>query len=91
MLCDNTIAIQFTKDSKFYQKNKHNERHYHFVRNTIKIKELVVKYISTKKMIADSLPKPIPKDTFKAHALTLGLCRVYFLDESCYVIDTFFM
>jgi len=36
MLCDNTAAIQFATDSKFYRKTKHIKRRYHFVRNTIK-------------------------------------------------------
>ena len=71
LLCDNIAAIQFTKNPKFHRKTKHIKRRYHFVRDAIKTKEIVIKYISTNKMIANSLTKPIPKDAFKSHMLSL--------------------
>ena len=61
MLCDNTAAIEFSKDSKFYQKTKQAKRRYHFAWDVIKTKEIPIKYISTKKMIANSLTKPFLK------------------------------
>jgi len=76
MLCDNTFAIQFAKDPKFHQKTKHIKWCYHFVRDAIKTKEVAIKYIPTSKMIADSLTKPISRDAFKAHLLSLALRRV---------------
>ena len=42
MLCDHTAAIQFAKDSKFHQNTKHIKRRYHFVRDAIKTKEIVI-------------------------------------------------
>jgi len=92
MLCDNTAAIQFAEDPKFHRKTKHIKRHYHFVRNSIKTKKVVIKYVSTNKMIVNLLTKSIPRDAFKAHSLSLGLHRVYFLDEILlYMTDTFFL
>ena len=76
MLCDNTAAIQFAKDPKFHRKTKHIKRHYYFVRDAIKTKEVAIKYIPTNKMIAYPLTKLIPRDVFKAHLLSLELCRV---------------
>jgi len=76
MWCDNTTAIQYAKDPKFYRKVKHIKRRYHFVRDAIKLKEVVVKYLSTNKMIADPLTKPTPRDMFKTHMMSLGLHRV---------------
>ena len=55
MLCDNTAAVQFTKDSKFHRKTKYIKRHYHFVQEVVKTKKIVIKYISINKMIADLL------------------------------------
>ena len=72
-MCDNTAAIQFTRDPKFHRKTKHIKRCYHFVRNAIKDKEVVIKSISTSKMITDPLTKLIRRDVFKAHATSLGL------------------
>jgi len=76
ILCDNTTAIQFAKDSKFHQKSKHIKRRYHFVQNAIKTKDVVIKYTSSNKMIVDPLTMSIPKDAFKAHVLSLGLQRI---------------
>ena len=76
MLSDNKATIQFAKNSKFHRKAKHLKSYYHFVRNAIKITKAIIKYISTNKMIADPLPKPIPRDAFKAHVLSLELLRV---------------
>jgi len=76
MVCDNTAAIQFTKDPKFHQKIEHIKRCYHFVRDAIKTKEVAIKYIPTNKMVADPLTKPIPRYAFRAHSLSLGLRRV---------------
>ena len=76
LLCDNTTAIQFTKDPKFHWKTKHIKRCYHFVRDAIKTKDIAIKYISTNKMIVDPLTKPISRDVFKSHMLSLGLRRV---------------
>jgi len=56
-------------------KTKHIKRRYHFVRNTIKEKEVFIKYISTSKMIVDPLTKPIPRYAFKANVMSLDLRR----------------
>ena len=75
MMHNNTIVIQFAKDSKFHRKTQHIKRCYHFVRDTIKTKEVDIRYISKSKMIADALIKSIPRDTFKAHVISLSLCK----------------
>ena len=75
LLCDNTTAIQFTKDPKFHRKTKHIKRRYHFVQDAIMTKEIVIKYILTNKMIVDPLTKLIHRDVFKYHMLSLGLHR----------------
>ena len=67
LLCDNTTAIEFTKDLKFHWKTSHIKRRYHFVRDAIKTKEIVIKYIPTNKMIANPLTKPIPRDALTSH------------------------
>ena len=51
MNCDNTVAIQFFQDPKFHRKTKHIKRSYHFVREAIYNKEIVIKYISNNEMI----------------------------------------
>ena len=87
LLCDNTVAIQFVRDPKFHRKTKHIRRHYHFVRNVIKEKEVAIKYVSISRMIVDPLTMPIPIDAFKAHVMSLGHRRTQFLDVSKCIMD----
>ena len=75
-ICDNTAAIQFAKDPRFHRKTKYIKRHYEFVRDAIKEKEVAVRYISTSKMLVYPPNKPIPRDAFKAHVMNLGLHRL---------------
>jgi len=89
LLCENTAAIQFAKDPKFHRKTKLIKRHYHFVRNAIKEKEVAIKYSSTSRTIVDPLTKPIPKDTCKAHMMSLGLHTIYVLDVSKCMMDIY--
>ena len=74
-MCNNTVAIQFANDQKFHRKTKRIRRCYHFIQHAIKEKEVVIKYISTSMMVADPLTKPILRDAFKAHVMSLGLHR----------------
>lgn len=43
------------------------------MRDAIKKKEVVIKYIPTNKMIVDPLTKPIARGAFRAHMKSLGL------------------
>ena len=65
MLCDDTTGIQFAKDLKFHRTIKNIKKCYHFVQDTIKTKEIFIKYISINEMTVYLLPKSIPLDTFK--------------------------
>jgi len=75
MMRENTASIQFVEYPKFHRKTKHIKRRYHFVRIVIKEKEVIIKCTSTGRMIADPLTKSIPRDAFKVHVMSLGLCR----------------
>ena len=44
MWCNNIAAIQYAKDPKFHRKAKHIKRCYHFKRNAINLKEVVVNF-----------------------------------------------
>jgi len=74
-MCDNIATILFTKDPKFHEKTKHIKRRYQFTRDDIKWKEVVIKYISTSKMIIEPLTKPIPRYALKTHVMSLNLHR----------------
>jgi len=65
--------MAYTKDPKYHSKTKHIDTKYNFVRDIIACKEIALHYISTHKMVADPLTKPIPRDVFVKHVKSLGL------------------
>lgn len=70
---DSTAALAFAKDPKYHGRTKHIEMKFHYVRDMIGKKKVVLKHISTSQMVADPLTKPIAKDLFQAHVKALGL------------------
>ena len=73
---DSMVALAYAKDPKYHGKTKHIQIRYHYVRDMIGQKEVVLKHISTSKMVADPLTKPIVSDSFVGHGKFLGLCRM---------------
>jgi len=43
--CNNNFVIQYAKDPKLHRKAKHIKRRYLFVRDAIKLNEVVVKFL----------------------------------------------
>ena len=74
--CDSQAAIAYTKNAKYHSKSKHIETKYNFVRDIVTKRNVIIKYISTHQMVADSLTKAVTRDVFKSHARSLGLRRL---------------
>lgn len=64
MFCDNTSAINISKNLVMHSKTKHIAIKYHFVRELVQDKEIRLEYIHTKEQIVDIFTKPLPKDAF---------------------------
>ena len=76
IFCDNTTALAVAKDPKYHGKTKHIKKRYHYIRDTITEKDVVLKHISISNMVADPLTKLIARDVFVKHVRSLGLCRM---------------
>ena len=76
IFCDNTAALAVAKDSKYHGKTKHIKKRYHYIKDAIIEKDVILKHISTSNMVADPLTKPIARDVFVKHVRSLGLCRM---------------
>ena len=74
---DNTAALAVANDPKYHGKTKHIKKRYHYIRDIIIEKDVVVKHICTSNMMADPLTMPIARDVFVKHVRSLGLCRMY--------------
>ena len=73
---DNTTALAMAKDPKYHGKTKHIKKIYHYIRDAITEKDVILKHISISNMVADPLTKPIARDVFVKHVRSLGLCRM---------------
>ncbi|GAA0144099.1 transmembrane signal receptor [Lithospermum erythrorhizon] len=75
--CDNLGATFLSANPVFHARTKHIEIDFHFVREKVARKELVVRFISTKESLADILTKPLSHVRFKFFIAKLRLvCRV---------------
>ena len=64
MFCDNTSAINISKNPVMHSKTKYIVIKYHFVRELVQDKEIRLEYVHSKEQIADIFTKPLPKDAF---------------------------
>ena len=66
MFCDNTSAVNISKNQVMHSKTKHIAIKYHD-------KEIRLEYVHAKEQIADIFTKPLPKDAFLYLRGKLGL------------------
>ena len=69
--CDNFSALAIASNPIFHTRTKHIEVDYHFVREKVLRKDLMVKYISSNNQLADIFTKGLPFSRF--HWLTSKL------------------
>ena len=58
---DNQGAIAMSHNPIHYAKTKHIHIRHHFIRDQVEAGDIVIKYISTDKMLADALTKALTK------------------------------
>ena len=71
--CDNTSAINISKNPVMHSKKKHIAIKYHFLRELMQEKEVRFEYVITKEQIENMFTKPLPKDAFLYLRGKLGL------------------
>lgn len=71
--CDSQSAIALLSKIGFHQRTKHIDIHYHFMRQCITDKQLIVKYVHTDKQLADIMTKALPAPKTKHFTERLGL------------------
>jgi hypothetical protein len=74
--CDSMAALPYAKDPKYHGRTKRIDIRYHYIRDMVAKKEVVLKQISTSQMIVDPLTKPIVRDAHMAHVRSFRLHRL---------------
>ena len=62
--CDNTSAINISKNPVMHSKTKNIVIKYHFLRELVQEKEVRLEYVNSKEQIVNIFNKPLPKDAF---------------------------
>lgn len=71
--CDNTSAINLTKNPVMHSRTKHIEIRHHFIRDHIQSGDVVIEHIDTSKQLADIFTKPLNKESFFFIIRELGI------------------
>ncbi|GKF37616.1 hypothetical protein Tco_0114374 [Tanacetum coccineum] len=70
--CDNQDAIHLSRNSMFHERTKHINVRYHFIREIMESKEIVVVKIGTDDNVVDAFTKVVPRPKFKYCMEILG-------------------
>ena len=73
LYCDNTSAINISKNPMMHAKTKHIAIKYHYVRELVEDKQVKMEYIHSKEKISHIFTKPLPKDAFEYRRGKLGI------------------
>ncbi|KAK6149282.1 hypothetical protein DH2020_016807 [Rehmannia glutinosa] len=80
IMCDNTSAIAITQNPVLHSRIKHIDVRYHFIRDHVEKKDIILEYISTDKQLADIFTKPLCESRFEE--LKNELCLIELSKET---------
>ena len=72
--CDNTSAINLSKNSIQYSRMKYIDIRHHFIRDHVQNENIILEFVPTKNQLADIFTKPLNADRFEQIRGELGLC-----------------
>ena len=72
--CDNTSAINISKNPIQHSRTKHIEIRHHFIRDRVQNEDITLEFMPTEDQLADIFTKPLNGDRFEQIRGKLGLC-----------------
>jgi len=84
LLCDNTSAINLTKNPVQHSRTKHIEIRHHFIRDHVNNDDCVIQFAASETHLADLYTKPFNKERFNFHINELGIIILIMLIKSTY-------
>lgn len=73
LFCDNRSAINLATSDGYRQRTKHIDIRHHYLREKVENGTVVIDYVPTEKIAADSLTKAVPKDKHNLCSKEMGL------------------
>ncbi|KAL1212165.1 Retrovirus-related Pol polyprotein from transposon TNT 1-94 [Cardamine amara subsp. amara] len=74
--CDNESAINIAKNLVQHSRTNHIDIRYHFIRELVKEKLIVVDHVSTDFQLVDLFIKPLDFNRFVSLRKTIGVCEI---------------
>ncbi|KAG9447535.1 hypothetical protein H6P81_013663 [Aristolochia fimbriata] len=72
--CDNTSAINISKNPVQHSRTKHIDIHHHFIRELVEEGQVILEHVSTENQLADIFTKSLDAKKFEFLRGALGLC-----------------
>eukprot|EP00253_Pinus_taeda_P005329 PITA_05329 len=73
ILCDNTSAVDISKNLVMHSKTKHIPIKYHFLHEQVLEQKVKLEYVLSKEYVVDIFTKPLPRETFEYLRQKLGV------------------
>ena len=73
LYCDNSGAVENSKEPRSHKRGKHIEMKYHLIREIVHRGDVAVMKIASEQNLADPFTKTLPKRVFTGHLEGLGL------------------
>ena len=74
--CDNTSAINLTKNPIQHSKTKHIEIRHHFIRDHIQKRDIEIMFVKTRNQLVDLFTKPLARDRFNKLKTKFGILNM---------------
>ena len=74
--CDNTSAINISKNHVQHSRTKHIDIRNHFIREPVEDKIVVIEHVATKNQLADIFTNTLDSSKFDSLRKSLGICIV---------------
>ena len=76
VFCDNTSAINISKNPIFHSRTKHIDIRHHFIRDLVEDKIVSLEYVPIESQIVDILTKPLDVSRFESLRRSISLCTL---------------
>lgn len=74
--CDNTSAINISKNPVMHSRTKHISIRYHYLKEKVMEGEVKLDYVPTTEQVADIFTKPLPRESFEYLRIKLGVIPI---------------
>ena len=71
--CDNTSAINLTKNPIEHSRTKHIEIRHHFIRDHVQKEDILLEFVDTHNQLADIFTKPLLSESFDKIRIEIGM------------------